>query len=237
MPIRPKLASALDDAEDSKPYVLAQPVREKRGKASVQDHAVLRIWRKQLGNIQKVFRTINQAAYLISVPFLMILIFGAVVKNHQIAIFGATFVVLVNIVRLASGAANLAVIPFRDGINTGKMKKPIRRVIEPAITIGLVVIAFTFIPWLSVGQTAKGSIADRIRSGAKELKQEIKGEVSRVVDVEKIGSQAQEKLKELGDKAGALNVQAQEKLKELGSSSSGSGGSTTKTPQAGPGSP
>ncbi len=205
-----------------KPYVLAQPVREKRGKASVQDHALLRIWRKQLGNIQKVFRTINQAAYLISVPFLMILIFGAVVKNHQIAIFGATFVVLVNIVRLASGAANLAVIPFRDGINPGKMKKPIRRVIEPAITIGLVVIAFTFIPWLSVGQTAKGSIADRIRSGAKELKQEIKGEVSRVVDVEKIGSQAQEKLKELGDKAGALNVQAQEKLKELGSSSSGS---------------
>ena len=104
--------------------------------------------------------------------------------------------VLVNLVRLASGAANLAVIPFRDGINAGKIKKPIRRVIEPAITIGLVVLAFTFIPWLSVGQTAKGSIADRTRSGAKELKQEIKGEVSRVVDVEKLGNQAQEKLKD-----------------------------------------
>ena len=88
VPIRPQLASALDDAEDSKPYVLAQPVREKRGKASAQDHAVLRIWRKQLGTIQKFFRTINQAAYLISVPFLMILIFGGMVKNHQIAIFG-----------------------------------------------------------------------------------------------------------------------------------------------------
>ena len=32
------------------------------------------------------------------------------------------FVVLVNIARLVAGATNLAVIPFRDGINPGKMK-------------------------------------------------------------------------------------------------------------------
>ena len=76
--------------------------------------------------------------------------------------------------------------------------------IEPAITIGLVILAFTFIPWLSSGSSAKGSIADRIRSEAETLKGEMKGEVGKVlekakaVDVEKLGAEAQEKLKGLG---------------------------------------
>ena len=87
------------------------------------------------------------------------------------------------------------------------MKKPVRRVTEPALTIGLVVLAFTFIPWLSSGQSAKGSIADRIRAGAEDLKKEMKGEVDKVVDVEKLGAQAQEKLKELGDKAKEFDVE------------------------------
>ena len=62
---------------------------------------------------------------------------------------------------------NLAIIPFRDGINMGKMKKPLRRVIEPAVTIGLVIVAFIFIPWLSSGLAAKGNIAERFRSSAR----------------------------------------------------------------------
>ena len=76
----------------------------------------------------------------------------------------------------------------------------------------------------------------------------MKGEVDQVVDVDKLGAQAQEKLKELGDKAKDFDIEklgagpgeaqgarrqgqghrrqearcaAQEKLKELGSSSSG----------------
>ncbi len=156
----------------------------------------------------------------------MILVLGTVVGNRPMALFGATVVVLLNIGRLVAGAANLAVVPLRDGIDLKKMKKPLGRVIEPAVTIGLVVLAFTFIPWLSSAQAAKGSIADRIRSGAKALKQDMKGQVDQVVDVDKLGAQAQEKLKELGDKAKDFDVkklgaQAQEKLKELGSSSSG----------------
>ena len=142
-------------------------MREIRGRVEAQDNVVVRVWRRQLGGVQKLFRKINQAAYLVSVPFLMILLLGAVVGNRPMALFGATVVVLLNIGRLVAGVANLAVIPFRDGINLNKMKKPLRRVIEPAVTIGLVVLAFTFIPWLSSGQSAKGSIADRIRSAPR----------------------------------------------------------------------
>ena len=70
------------------------------------------------------------------------------------ALFGAAAVVVLNIARLISGAFNLAVIPFRDGINWKRMKKPMQRLIEPAITIGLVGLAFAFIPWLSKGGTS-----------------------------------------------------------------------------------
>ena len=63
----------------------------------------------------------------------------------------------------------------------------------------------------------------------------MKGEVDRVVDVEKLGAQAQEKLKQLGDKAKEFDVeklgaQAQEKLKQLGPSTSGD---PTKTSRPG----
>ena len=137
----------------------------------------------------------------------MILLLGVALKNRPMALLGATVVVLLNIGRLVAGAANLAVVPLRDGVNPGKMKKPVWRVVEPALTIGLVVLAFTFIPWLSSGKSAEGTIAERIRSGAQALKKDMKGEVGRVVDVEQLGAQAQQKLKELGDKAKEFDVE------------------------------
>jgi hypothetical protein len=178
--------------------------------------------------LQRVFRKVHSAAYLISVPFLMVLILGAAVKNRQLAILGATAVVLLNIGRLVAGAANLALVPLRDGIDAKKMKKPLGRVIEPAVTIGLVVLAFTFIPWLSRGGAAKAGIAGQIQAGARDLSKEIKGEVDRHVDVNQLGAQAQQNIKVLGDKAKEIDVsklrtQAQEKLKAYTSPSSGSG--------------
>jgi hypothetical protein len=217
----PAKPSPLDDAEDSKPYALAKPVRESRGRAHRQANVVLNLWRRQVGAIQKIFRKINQAAYLISVPFLMVLIAGVVVQNRQLAILGATAVVLLNIGRLVAGAANLALVPLRDGANAKKMKKPLGRVIEPAVTIGLVVLAFTFIPWLSRGASAKGDIVGQIRAGAQDLRKDIKGEVDRYVDVDQLAAQAHARIKDLGDRAKEIDVsklgsQAQEKLKELG---------------------
>jgi hypothetical protein len=212
--------AAPGEAEDSKPYALAKHVRDKRGRARSQDRPILRTWRRGLGGLQKFFRKINQAAYLVSTPFLMLLLIGAAVKSRPMALFGATVVVLLNIGRLVTGVANLAVVPFRDGLDFNKMKNPARRVIEPVVTIGLVILAFTFIPWLAGDEFAKGGIADRLRGSAQALQKEMKGEVGKVVDVDKLGAQAQEKLKELGDKAKDFDMtkfgaQAQEKLKEL----------------------
>src|SRR5262249_61445325 len=59
---RPTKPSPLDDAEDSKPYVLAQPIREERGAVRSQDNVVRRVWRGQLGGIQRILRWINETA-------------------------------------------------------------------------------------------------------------------------------------------------------------------------------
>ncbi len=224
------LRSALDDAADSKPYVLEKPDRrEARGKGGGPPNVVLAAWRHEMGTIQKVFRWLNESAYLVSIPFVIILLFGIAVKTYSIAIFGASFVVLLNIGRIVAGIANLAVIPLRDGFNMKKFKKPLRRVIEPAVTIVLVWLGFTFIPWLSTGKGRAGTIPGRLRATAENLQKDIQGEVDKVADkaksleIEKLGAQAQEKLKGVVDKAKTIDLnklgeQAQEKLKGLGSS-------------------
>ncbi len=145
------------------------------------------VWRRQLGGVQKLFRKLNETAYLVSVPFLMILLLGIALRNRPLALFGATVVVLLNIGRLVAGIANLAVIPFREGIDVQKMRKPFRRVVEPVATVALVILAFTFIPWLSGGAAAKQKLGDRLRSSAESLENEMKGEVEKAVDEARSG--------------------------------------------------
>ena len=234
--------SALDDAADSKPYVLATPDRKERHGRGGSPNVVVATWRHEMGVIQRIFRWLNESAYLVSIPFVIILLFGIAVKAYSIAIFGATFVVLLNIGRIVAGAANLVFVPLRDGFNVKKYKKPLRRVIEPVVTIALVVLAFTFIPWLSTGKKSEGSITDRIKSTAESLEQEIQGQVGKVtekakgVDLNKLGEQAQSKF-------GRAVSDAQEKLKGLGPSSgapsaapASEGSGTGAGPGAGPGS-
>lgn len=218
IPKRPFAPSALDDAEDSKPYVLEKPDRrDAHGRGGGPPNVVVAAWRHEMGVIQGIFRWLNQSAYLVSVPFVIILLFGIAVKAYPIAIFGATFVVLLNIGRIVAGVANLVFIPLRDGLNVKKYKQPLRRIIEPVVTIAIVVLAFTFIPWLSTGKRSEGSISDRIRSTAESLQGEIRGEVDKVtekaksLDLDKIseqakrfGTQAEEKLKGLGPSPGDL---------------------------------
>jgi hypothetical protein len=181
--------SPLDDAEDSKPYVLAQPIREERGAVRSHDNVVLRVWRGQLSGIHRVFRWINETAYLLSVPFIMMLLFGTVVRNRPMALLGAAVVVLLNIGRLVAGVAGLAVVPLRDGLKWKKLRKPLRRVAEPALTIGLVVLAFVFIPFLSTGKPSTKGVAGRINAGLEALEKRALGELDTAKQIEEAQKQ------------------------------------------------
>src|SRR5262249_17347629 len=55
-----------------------------------------RKWRSGIGFVLKVLRWIDSWAYLISVPFVMLMIFGIVVANRTFVHIGAIVVVLAN---------------------------------------------------------------------------------------------------------------------------------------------
>ena len=77
---------AEDDLADSNPYVLAQPERAIGGGRAVSQVSGVKVfWRRQLGKVEKFFRWINQTAYLVSVPFLMVLLLGIMVRSHPMA--------------------------------------------------------------------------------------------------------------------------------------------------------
>jgi DNA-directed RNA polymerase subunit RPC12/RpoP len=173
---------AEDDLADSKPYLLAQPERRSGGRPVSQVSGLKVFWRQRLGFVEKIFRSINQTAYLISVPFLMILLLGIMVRSHPLSNLGAIVVVLLNITRLVTGFINLVVIPFRDGINFKRLKKPIRRVVEPAITIGLVGLAFAFIPWLSKSDTSDATFSGQLRAGVRKIERKFEDAKEKATD-------------------------------------------------------
>ncbi|WP_422926463.1 hypothetical protein [Singulisphaera sp. PoT] len=222
---RPKPVE-VDDWDDTDPYKLAEPVRQiNRGRVSKPVGSVKMIWRKELGGLGKILRWVNETAYLISVPFLACILIGAMMRNRPLALLGATVVVLLNVGRLGVGVANLAVNAFKEGIGQGifflippftfvylnknwkKVRKPTKRVIEPAITIALVFLAFTFIPSLSGGRKNTGAIGERVKRGAKALEQDISEELTKAksIKTDSVGESAKRGLKQLESKVNDLS--------------------------------
>ncbi len=153
--------------------------------------ALTRGYRHGMGKFQKLFRWLNESAYLVSVPFLMCLLLGLAVRNQSLMVLGATAVVALNIGRIAAGVANLVVIPFRQSPIQGvlflippltfiymaqhwhKMERPVKRIVGPILTIGMVALAFLAEPWLRGEGKSKGSRQDQVKASARYLKKGI----------------------------------------------------------------
>jgi hypothetical protein len=218
-PIKPKYD---EDLGDGLPYQIGQPlVKAAGGRSSGRPASGLKMaWRKDLGFVQKLFRKINEAAYLISVPFLLMILLGAIIKNRPLALTGATAVVLLEIARIISGIANLAVVPFREGISQGimflippltffylsnhwkQLKKPTMRIVGPIATIAAVLLAFTLVPTLHK-DGKMGSLKD-LETEAKELEGEFIDKVDKTKKLD-AGGIVKEVGKSIGDAAGKIN--------------------------------
>ena len=163
--------------------------------------ALQRFYGTQMGKVFRLLRKANDFAYLISVPFMLLLLVAVVLKQRNLAIVGAAGVILPNIARLAINAFNLAIVPFRVSPIHGVlffippltfyylykywnlMKQTALRVVGPAATILAVVLVFVFVPWLSGGGTGQdAAIGERIKSEAGALGDEIKEGVKRGVE-------------------------------------------------------
>ncbi len=205
--------SPMDEPSIPGPYKLATApsLPAMRYAAGKPAGAVTRGYRQGMGQVQKLFRWINQSAYLVSVPFLMCLLLGLAVGNHSLMVLGATAVIALNIGRIVAGVANLVVIPFRDspiqGIlflippltfiyiaqNWHKTKRPVERIVGPILTIGLVALGFIAEPWVKGESKSNGSIEDQARAGVQRLKKGVKGKVEAIPDLGTDGFHALEK--------------------------------------------
>ncbi len=160
--------------------------------------AVTRGYRHGMGKVQKLFRWLNESAYLVSVPFLMCLLLGLAVGKQSLMGLGATAVVVLNIGRIVAGVANLVVIPFRESPIQGvlflippitffymaqhwhKMERPVKRIVGPILTIGLVGLAFLAEPWIKGEGKSQGSIQDQVKASARNLKKGMANQIGAV---------------------------------------------------------
>lgn len=166
-----------EDLGDSKPYALVDdysiPALRAAHDAVGPAGRTTIMWRHAWRSIARMFRNVNEFAYLLSIPFVMLLLIGATTHNRGLALLGAEAVILLNIGRLVSGLANLLAVPFREGVGTGLMflippftikymidhwnqlRRPARRVVTPLLTITAVLLAFVLLPSLAAPTAGK----------------------------------------------------------------------------------
>jgi hypothetical protein len=147
-------------------------------------------WRKGVGMILKVLRFIDDWAYLISVPFLILMIFGIAVAQRGLVHTGAVVVVLANYGRFWTDLLALFVRPFKEGPIHGlaflfppygiyfvasrwdKFKPTFRRLVTSCIPIALVILAYTFIPSIDPEIQQARTIPEKLRRAEQEVVKE-----------------------------------------------------------------
>lgn len=193
-----------DEDDTPGPYGLLGPVpaEERRGRAVSPVSGLKVFYYHRLSGFRGLLRWIADSAYMLSIPCIMLLLMGIILKNRPLALAGATGIVVLNLIRLVSLLSQMAVVPFRESFIQGvlfyippftffvlskhwkSLKRSAKKLIEPAVTILLVFLAFTYVPWLYTGKTDAKSGASRLRSGVTTLKKDM------LRDLDRLGSQA-----------------------------------------------
>jgi DNA-directed RNA polymerase subunit RPC12/RpoP len=155
-------------------------------------------WRAAVGVVLRLLRWVDTWAYLISVPFIILMIFGIVVENRGFVHMGAVVVVLANYGRFWADLLAFFVRPYKDGPLQGlaflfppytiyflttrwKYMKPIlKRIAGSCIPIVLVVLAYAFLPSVNPDIDQAAGVEAKIESGKAELDREINVGVEQV---------------------------------------------------------
>jgi len=154
-------------------------------------------WRAGVGLVLKLLRWVDAWAYLISVPFIILMIFGIVVENPGFVHTGAVVVVLANYGRFWADLLAFFVRPYKDGPLQGlaflfppytiiylathwdRMKPILRRIAGSCIPIVLVVLAYAFVPLVNPASKDVEGMEAKIESGKQELDKEVNDEVKK----------------------------------------------------------
>jgi hypothetical protein len=147
-------------------------------------------WRKGVGLILRVLRFIDDWAYLISIPFLILMVFGIAVAQRGLIHTGAVVVVLANFGRFWTDLLSLFVRPFKDGPMHGlmflfppygiyyvasqwdKFKPTFRRLLTSCIPIVLVVLAYVYIPTVDRDVQSAPTTPEKYRRAVRDVVKE-----------------------------------------------------------------
>ena len=139
-------------------------------------------------------RKVSDYAYLISLPFLLLMLTAIIFQKRELAIAAGVAVVLLNLVRLVLDGFVLVTLAFKNGpvegvlffippltfyylSKRGKvMRDALTRFLGGAMPILAVLLLAIFVPWLRGGTDgeSKAVKADRLRSGIQDVREQIK---------------------------------------------------------------
>ena len=148
-------------------------------------------WRAGVSSVLKVFRWVDTWAYLISVPFLILMILGIAAENRPLIHAGAVVVVLANYGRFWADLIALFIRPYQDGplhglaflfppytlyylaTRWGHMRKIVRRIATSCIPIVFVVLVYAFLPSANPKVKDLSGLGAKLEAGKRELDHEI----------------------------------------------------------------
>lgn len=155
-----------------------------------------RIWRSQARAVLRVVRQLSDLVYLLTVPCVILILVAIVLDRRDLAVLGATGVIVLSLLRLVLEGFALVAGPFKENPLQGilflippftfiylskypkRTKKALGRVLAPMGWILGVILAFAFIPQLSSGEGAEnGSTLDRARTEVNALKGDVSSEL------------------------------------------------------------
>jgi hypothetical protein len=157
-----------------------------------------RQWRAGVTGILKILRFIDSWAYIISVPFLVLVLFAIVTSSRGLVHAGAVVVVLVNYGRFWTDFLAFFVRPFKDGPIQGlaflfppytvyylfahwdRMKPILRRMLTSCIPIVLVILAYAYLPSVNPEVENVHGVKARLKIGTQVLKKDIAGGLKQI---------------------------------------------------------
>ncbi len=186
--------------DDGVEYELEKAVDAPAAKAArqfPQPHGSLFWGRGGIAEILLIgLRKISDYAYLVSIPFLLLMLLAIILKQRELAVIAAVIVILLNIARLGIDGFALITLAFKKGplqgvlffippftfyylSKRGKvMKEALGRFLSPALPIIGVVLLFIFVPWLRGSEDIQeATIRDRLRSDLRTVKENIETEI------------------------------------------------------------
>ncbi len=177
-------------------------------------------WRRAVGGILRALRFVDDWGYLISIPFLILIVFAIAIGNRPLIHTGAVVVVLVNFGRFWTDLLALFVRPFKEGPVHGlmfffppyaiffisrhwdKFKGTFRRLLTSCAPIVLVILAYAFIPVIDPAIQSAPTAREKLRRAGQEVVKEAREGLHQAEEqVRKIEEKGRDALKKKAEPA------------------------------------